>query len=145
MTAGLTGYENMKQAAQESGSGIHKGAAEGAVERRRKKLSGKSSWFKSSPKHKARVERPGRRKIRDVGDNPLTPVSVLFVPQTPQGALAKQLTQQEVWLTKMSQEKIKVVERSGCTIRQLLIRSNPWGQGHCGRPTKARCGGNRRH
>ena len=34
----------------------------------------------------------------------------------------------------MSQEKIKVVERSGCTIRQLLIRSNPWGQGHCGRP-----------
>ena len=25
-------------------------------------------------------------------------------------------------------------ERSGATIRQLLIRSNPWGQGHCGRP-----------
>ena len=118
MTAGLTGYENMKQAAQESGSGIHKGAAEGAVERRRKKLVGKSSWFKSSPKQKARVERPGKRKIGDVSDNPLnplTPVSVLFVPQTPQGALAKQLTQQEVWLTKMSQEKIKVVERSGCT------------------------------
>ena len=22
----------------------------------------------------------------------------------------------------------------GCTIKQLLIRSNPWGTGHCGRP-----------
>ena len=37
VTAGLTGYENMKLAAQKSGSGIHKGAAEGAVERRRMK------------------------------------------------------------------------------------------------------------
>ena len=106
MTAGLTGYENMKQAAQESGSGIHKGAAEGAVERRRKKLVGKSSWFKSSPKQKAsRVERPGKRKIGVVGDKPLTPS--LRPPR---------------------------VQRSGCTVRQLLIRSNPWGQGHCGRP-----------
>ena len=134
VSAGLIGYENMKLAANKSGSGIHKGAAEGAVERRRKKLVGKSSWFKSSPKQKARAERPGKRKAEDVGDKPLSPVAVLFVPQTPQGALAKKLTQQEVWLTQLSQEKIKVVERSGCTIRQLLIRSNPWGQGHCGRP-----------
>ena len=57
---------------------------------------------------------------------------------TYQGTLAKQLTQQEVWLTKMSQEKVKVVERSGCTIRQILIRSNPWSQGHCGR-TEGEC------
>ena len=28
----------------------------------------------------------------------------------------------------------KVVERSGCTVRQILIRSNPWAKGHCGRP-----------
>ena len=47
---------------------------------------------------------------------------------------SKKLTQQEVWLTQMSQEKTKVVERSGCTIRQILIRSNPWAKGHCGRP-----------
>ena len=77
VTAGLTGYENMKLAAEKSGSGIHKGAAESAVERRRKKLVGKSSWFKGSKK-------PVRRKAGDVGDKPLTPVSVLFVPQTPQ-------------------------------------------------------------
>ena len=128
----------MKRAAEESDSGIHKGAAEGAVERRRKKLVGKSSWFKSPPKQKARGERPGKRHVGDVGDKPMTPVAVLFVPQTPQGTLAKQLTQQEVWLTKMSQEKVKMVERSGCTIRQILIRSNPWSQGHCGR-TEGEC------
>ena len=82
MTAGLTGYENMKQAAQESGSGIHKGAAEGAVERRRKKLVSKSSWFEGSPKQKTRVENTGKRRTTagDTGDKPLTPVTVLFVP-----------------------------------------------------------------
>ena len=95
---------------------------------------GKSSWFKSSPKQKAKVERPGKRREGDVGDKPLTPVSVLFVPQTPQGALASKLNEQEVWLSMMQQEKTKNVERSGATIRQLLIRSNPWGQGHCGWP-----------
>ena len=134
VTAGLVGYENMKIAAEEAGGSIHKCAAEGAVERRRKKLIGKASWFKGSSKPKARGERPSRRKTGGVGDKPLTPVTVLFVPQTPQGALAKKLTEQEVWLTKLSGEKTKIVERSGCTVRQILIRSNPWARGHCGRP-----------
>ena len=51
---------------------------------------------------------------RGVGEKPLTPVMVLFVPQTPQGTLAKELTEQEVWLTKLSSgAKTKIVERSG--------------------------------
>ena len=134
VTAGLIGYENMKIAAVEAGGSIHKCAAEGTVERRRKKLVGKSSWFKGSPKPRVRVDRPGRRKTGGAGEKPLTPVTVLFVPQTPQGAFAKKLTELKVWLTKLSGEKTKIVERSGCTVRQLLVRSNPWAQGHCGRP-----------
>ena len=136
VTARLVGYENMKTDAEEAGGSIHKGAAEGAVERRRKKLVGKSSWFKGSSKQKTRVENTGKRRTGtgDAGDKPLTPVTVLFVPQTPQGALASKLKEKEVWLSMMQQEKTKIVERSGATIRQLLIRSNPWGQGHCGRP-----------
>ena len=134
--AGLVGYENMKIAAEKAGGSIHKGAAEGAVERRLKKLVGKSSWFKGSSKQRTRLETTGRRKTGAGGapDKPLTPVTVLFVPQTPQGALANKLKEKEAWLSMMQQEKTKIVERSGTTIRQLLIRSNPWGQGHCGRP-----------
>ena len=107
-----------------------------SMERRRKKLVGKSSWFKGSPKQKTRVEKSGKRRTRagDTGEKPLTPVTVLFVPQTPQGALANKLKEKEAWLSMMQQEKTKIVERSGATIWQLLIRSNPWGQGHCGRP-----------
>ena len=59
-----------------------KGVAEGAVERRRKKLVSKSSWFEGSPKQKTRVENTGKRRTGagDTGDKPLTPVTVLFVP-----------------------------------------------------------------
>ena len=54
-----------------------------------------------------------------------SPVTVLFVPQTPHGALAGKLKEQEIELTKLSGEKVKIVERSGSIIKQLLIRSNP--------------------
>ena len=131
VTAGLVGYENMKVTAEKSGCGLHKNAAEGAVERRRKKLIGKSSWFKSAPKSKTRETGPRRRKAGVT--KPQTPVSVLFVSQTPLGALAGKLKELEIELTKLSGEKVKIVERSGSTIKQLLIKSNPWSSGNCGR------------
>ena len=64
MTAGLVGYENMKIAAEEAGGSIHKGAAEGAVERRRKKLVGKATWFKGSSKQKTSPSNPPGRPCK---------------------------------------------------------------------------------
>ena len=40
--------------------------------------------------------------------------------------LAKSLKQQERKLAKLTGETIKIIERSGVTIKQLLIRSNNW-------------------
>ena len=56
-------------------------------------------------------------------------VSVLFCPQTPNGTLARQLKEQERFLSQVSGESIKVIERSGSTIRKLLVKSNPWASG----------------
>ena len=87
-------------------------------------LLGNPPIFKGSSK--ARVERPGRQRTGGAGDKPLTPVTVLFFPQTPQGTLAKKLTEQRFRVRRQH-----ILERSG---RQLSIRSNPWTWGHCGRP-----------
>ena len=128
--AGLVGYENMKKKAAENKTSVHRSAAEGAAERRRKKLTGKSNWFKSAPKQRTR-EAPRRRpqqQSREVKERK-PPVSVLFCPQTPNGTLAKQLKEQEVFLSQLCGESIKLVERSGSTIRQLLVKSNPWAAG----------------
>ena len=90
----------MKKKAAENKTSVHRSAAEGAAERRRKKLTGKSNWFKSAPKQRTR-EAPRRRpkqQSREVKERK-PPVSVLFCPQTPNGTLAKQLKEQEVFLS----------------------------------------------
>ena len=55
--------------------------------------------------------------------------SVLFVPMTPDGELRK-MYQQEV---KKSGIRIKVIERTGRTLKSQLQRSNPFKEAKCGR------------
>ena len=113
-----------------SGKGIHKSAAEGAVARRRSKLVGRASWFKNPPKSNTK-EGPKhhfRKKKSEVKERK-APVSVLFCPQTPFGALANKLKEKEKLLSELCGETVKIVERSGTTIKQLLVKSNPWQKG----------------
>ena len=56
--------------------------------------------------------------------------SVLFVSSTPDGKL-KRMYQTEI---RKSGLRIKVVERTGRTLKSLLQTSNPFKQGSCGRP-----------
>ena len=55
-------------------------------------------------------------------------MSTLFCVQTRNGLLAKSLKQQESQLSKLTGETIKIIERSGVTVKQLLIRSKNWVQ-----------------
>ena len=126
MTAGLLGYKNMKLVAKKSGMGIHKSAAEGAVARKRKKLVGKSSWFKNPPKSNTKGPKHHFKKSTEVMQRK-APVSVLFCPQTPYGALANKLKEQEKLLSELCGETVKIVERSGTTIKQLNSLVS-WGQ-----------------
>ena len=106
VTAGLLGYENIKLGAEKSGKGIHSSVAEGAVTRRRKKLVGKSSWFKNPPKSTKEdgpKHHPRKKKSSEVKERK-TPVSILFVPQTPFGALANKLKEKEKLLSNPRQK-----------------------------------------
>ena len=53
----------------------------------------------------------------------------MFVPFTPGSELAKRLRENEEKMTKFSKHKIKIVERAGVQLQNLLTRSNPW-KGH---------------
>ena len=79
IVSGLTGYENMVSRAKRTGSGLHRSAAEGAQERRRKKLLAKSSWFRSAPKtDNSSGPRKGNQEPRKQREEP---VSVIFMSQ----------------------------------------------------------------
>ena len=54
---------------------------------------------------------------------------VMFVPFTTGSELAKKLSENEEKLAKLTNTKIKNVERTGVKIQDLLTRANPW-KGH---------------
>ena len=78
ITAGLVGYENIKSTAEKKGEGIHKSAASGAVQRRRARLIGKSSWFRSKPKQSTRDTSKPKPSTKPRVNKKKLPVSVLF-------------------------------------------------------------------
>ena len=65
--------------------------------------------------------------------------TVLFVEQTRRGVLAAKLREKEKLLYSITGWKLKVVEKSGTTLRQLLVKSNPWSGPKCGRKYRFPC------
>ena len=133
--AGLTGYENLLERSKKEKKNLHRSAEEGQEERRKKKVLAKGNWFKKKGKRVGEKESfltKKKRKEKIKRDEPET-VTVMFVPQTPGGELRKRLQREEDKIAKMTKERIKIVERSGTTIKQILHKSNPWASGHCNR------------
>ena len=65
--------------------------------------------------------------------------SVLFVPPTPNGELAKQLKEREEELNKNSSERIKIIEKSGIKIEEMLVQKDPFPIKKCVGETLAKC------
>ena len=66
-------------------------------------------------------------------NQPTQSTTVLFVEQTKGGELARRMRQAEEKLSRMTGWKIKIVEKSGRTLKQILVKSNPWATGMCDR------------
>ena len=47
--------------------------------------------------------------------------------------MARRLRESEEEMLKMTGYKVKIVERSGRSLTQILTKSNPWGGEDCGR------------
>ena len=75
----------------------------------------------------------GRDKPTSSCKQPPTPTTVLFVEQTKGGELARRMRQAEEQLSRMTGWKVKIVEKSGKTLKQILVKSNPWATGMCER------------
>ena len=101
--------------------------------RKRKKLLGKGNWFQPRKKEDGRGPTPRTQKKKKTqrGNVEIPTVSVLFCPQTPGGQLAKNLQKVENRIAKILGERIKIVERGGRMIKDILHKSNPWKGGKC--------------
>ena len=65
--------------------------------------------------------------------------AVMFVPYTPKSKLAVQLREAEEKLESLTGYRIKIVERAGQKLKDLLHSSNPWRGEDCGRKACLLC------
>ena len=65
--------------------------------------------------------------------------SVLFVPKTQDSGLARRLQEKEHMLSAITKERVRIVERGGKGVLQLLHTNDPFAGAPCGRDTCIPC------
>ena len=134
--SGLTGYQRKVDAANKLGVSLHRSAESTLETRIHKKLTEKTSWYKrkgagiSQPKHYFK-KKPKPKE--GAAPSPLPVTTVMFVPRTRNGELAKRLKLVDTKLSNIMNDKLKFVERAGMKLKNILHRSNPWENVKCSR------------
>ena len=98
-------------------------------------MEGNQTWFKQQPKNQAETA-PNQTRKRKRNCQAYQPTeSVLFIPYTPNSELKAILTSLERQVNGNRRTgKIRIVERAGPTISEILGNRTPWTNEWCHRP-----------
>ena len=119
ITSGYTGWQRRVEKRKEEGGSQYRSAGQSLVSRSRKKLTGREDWFRDNGMKRKREEEEDDeprfwKKIRtNRGEEKrknIKTISVMFIPYTVNGTLAKQMREAEEELAKQAGIKIKIVE-----------------------------------
>ena len=110
LSEGLAGFFKMVKKRVETGTDINRPRD---VIRKQKKKTSQTGWF-------------------NTGDSVYD--TVMFVPATPQSALAKLLQHHEQQNTQGRSSRIKIIEKAGISVKNLLAPNDPWGITKCQDP-----------
>ena len=154
--SGLKGYESKKERAENEGRHLYRAARSSLASRQKKRLLGKTTWYKDKKKEDdgtvpegrkaskstvpegwkagASMRRSSQVQPRNAGtkSQPKT-VSVLFVPRTKNGELTTRLRLVEEEISAITGDRIKMVEKAGKKLKSILHTPNPWSGGLCDR------------
>ena len=145
LVAGLRGYNNMVMVEEGGGRKVNRPRWDGARERRFKKMAAKSSWFRSKKKKQGGTGKFGKKGEKKRGREEESDIeAVMFVPHTPGGLLAKLLQEEDDRFRKgTGMKRIKMVERGGRTVKDIVSKTNPWAGDGCERDDCLPCMGER--
>ena len=155
ITAGLKNYERIRRKAEKGEGFINRSGKSNLSTRYKKKIVDKSSWFMDKRKEKEEEKdeqihwekeklgqnrKPSSRTMKKPPkDSPIPTLTVFFVPKTVNGELAARLRQAEEDLSKLSKNKVKIVEKAGRSIKSILVRSDLRSEDSCGREKCLAC------
>ena len=144
VVSGLKVWKNKQARRAVEGNGFYRSEGSTLGQRFKKKLTGKSSWYKEKAKRKLEdieEEEEITSKTARNNSNEKLPAgwknyqqagkmsrvkSVMFIPYTWDGMLAKRLRNTEETMEPLTNWKIKFVERAGTKVEEMLHKSNPW-------------------
>ena len=129
------------------GRKLHRTSAQSHGLRQRKKILGKTEWFGKKKKdvglipEKAQTQPRARKKQKTLKSKSNPPQqkakvktrTVIFVEQTRNGQLAKDIRQVLTGMENILGFRTKVVERTGTSMKQAFSNTNPWSGEACGR------------
>ena len=125
LISGLRGYKNKVRNARSRKLPLHRSAKSSLTARYRKKMFGKTSWYKNNNKNKIQKNHKTRKNQKLYENNNMLEVkSVLFVPHTPGSELAKRLRKEEERVSRVAGYRVKIVERTGTQLRRILCKKN---------------------
>ena len=147
--SGVRAWKGRLSRRKELGQEEYRNATSTLKSRTRKKLVSRENWYKTQGKPKKTenkktiglpggpralgpMEKLGKDKKNEDSDKN-TIRAVMFVPYTTNGTLAKLLRQNEEKLVELTGTKLKIVERSGTKLVDILTKSNPWQGQDCSR------------
>ena len=158
----IRGWKNRIRKRKRENKQFYRPAESTLEERMEKEITAKENWYKQKddddedddqespkkyvrnndrlraiPSPSKRLPPRSRRMMAKFNKDKVT--SVMFVPHTVNSSLAKTLQEKEIKLKEITGDKIKIVERSGNKLEDLLTRNNPWKGKDCGRPNCLLC------
>ena len=152
---GVIGWKRKVQRREREGKGFYRLGRSTLKQRNKKKLLAKTTWFREKRKRDAdddedeleEIKLPARKrrageKQKDGGDaGKIAPdvKAVMFVPFTAGSKLAKSLRDAEEKLGSITGYRLKIVEKAGDKLVDLLTKSNPWQGMDCGRDACLLC------
>ena len=141
---GVKGYMRKRDRRMKSGKSkrIHLTAEESQGSRIRKRLLGKSSWYKKrgGANDEQGGDKAGNSRSRSEESSLLKTRAVLFIEQSPQGELARRMKDQLRSLEATLGYRVKVVERTGRSLKSILAQGLGQGGQVCGRGACVTCG-----
>ena len=112
LNSALQAFDKMKADDESGAKPMYRNRQWNFEERQRTKLNRKQNWWNNK-------------------NSKLQYTSVLFVTPTPGGELANELRRREAELNKHSGERIKVVEKGGLKVKDILCAKNPFQRPKC--------------
>ena len=167
--SGLRGLKRRREKKRGNGQNFYRTSKETLPERMRRKLMESTTWYREGNTDEIGEEREfteevwegntgggmkrGKRKSGIKGGKVTKPKgrgnnnsakAVMFIPFTKGSHLAKRMRETEIVMEQMSGYKLKIVERGGIKLENILVKKNPWDGECCERKSCLLCDTKRR-